>query len=71
MLRVQLIAGKKERHLWAKKYEEEIRTTSDLIRIQDEIAQSMATELKTVITPEEKKLIEKIPTESLTALEFY
>jgi TolB-like protein/Tfp pilus assembly protein PilF len=71
VLRVQLIAGKKERHLWAKRYEEEIRTTSDLIMIQGEIAQSMATELKTVITPEEKLLIEKIPTVSLTALGYY
>ena len=71
VLRVQLIAADNEKHLWGKSYEKEIKTTSDQISIQSEIAQAIATELKATITPEEKKLIEKIPTTSLTAYDFY
>jgi TolB-like protein/Tfp pilus assembly protein PilF len=70
-LRVQLIAGNKERHLWADSYEKEIRETKDIYSTQSEIAQSIASELKATITPEEKQLIEKIPTTSLTALDFF
>jgi TolB-like protein/Tfp pilus assembly protein PilF len=71
-LRVQLLKGKgKENHLWGKSFQQEIRNTTDLFNIQSQIAQSIASELKAVITPEEKQLIEKIPTASLTALEFY
>jgi TolB-like protein len=71
VLRVQLLAANKERHLWAKSYEKEIQTVSDQISIQSEIAQSIAAELKATLTPEEKQLIEKIPTTSLTAYDFY
>jgi TolB-like protein len=71
VLRVQLITGKKERHLWAKSYNREIRQTTDIISAQSEIAQLIASELKATITPEEKQLIEKIPTISLTAHDFY
>ena len=62
VLRVQLIAGRNERHLWAKSYNCEIQKTTDIINIQSEIAQSIASELKAIITPEEKLIIEKIPT---------
>ncbi len=71
VLRVQLIAANNERHLWAKSYEKEIKATSDQISLQSEIAQSIATELKVIITPNEKQLIEKIPTTNLTAYDFY
>ena len=71
VLRVQLIIGNNEKHLWGKSYDREIRETSDIVSIQSEIAELIAAELKTIVTPEEKQLIEKIPTASLTALEFY
>jgi TolB-like protein/Tfp pilus assembly protein PilF len=71
ILRVQLIAATKERHLWAKSYDREIRQTSDIINIQSEIARSIAKELETTITPEEKKLIENIPTDNLEAYDYY
>jgi TolB-like protein len=71
VLRVQLIAANNEKHLWSKSYDREIRETSDIISMQSEIAQSIAAELKTIITPEEKQLIEKIPTTNLTAYDFY
>ena len=69
---VQLIKAKgKETHMWAKPYEKEIKEVNDYIRIMSEIAQTIAEELKAVLSPEEKQLIEKIPTASLTADDFY
>jgi TolB-like protein/Tfp pilus assembly protein PilF len=72
ILRVQLIKGKgKENHLWAKSFEQEIKEVKDYIKIQSQIAQAIAAELKAVITPEEKQLIEKVPTGDVTAYDFY
>jgi len=71
VLRVQLIAADNEKHLWGKSYEQEIHETTDIINIQSQIAQSIAAELKTIMTPEEKQLIEKTPTANLTAYDFY
>jgi len=71
-LRVQLIKAKgKENHLWGRTYEQEIRETTDLFSLQSQIAQAIATELKAVITPEEKQIIEKIPTSKMTAYNLY
>jgi TolB-like protein/tetratricopeptide (TPR) repeat protein len=71
-LRVQLIRAKdKETHLWANSYEQEIRGTNDIFNIQSQIAKAIAEELEAVLTPEERKLIEKTPTSSLDALYFY
>ena len=70
-LRVQLIAAKNERHLWAESYEKVIIETKDIYNTQSEIAQSIASALKASITPEEKQLIDKTPTASLRALDFF
>jgi TolB-like protein/Tfp pilus assembly protein PilF len=70
-LRVQLIAGNNERHLWAESYEKEIKETKNIYSTQSEIAQSIASALKATITPEEKQLIEKTPTANLSAYDFY
>ena len=70
-LRVQLIEAIHDRHLWAKSYENEIKETKDIFMIQSQIAQAIAAELKAIITPEEKVLIEKSPATSLTAYDFY
>jgi TolB-like protein/AraC-like DNA-binding protein/Tfp pilus assembly protein PilF len=70
-LRVQLIKAAKEGHLWAESYEKEIKETKDIFNIQSRIAQAIASELKAIIAPEEKQLIEKSATESLTAYDFY
>jgi TolB-like protein len=71
VLRVQLIAADNERHLWAKSYNREIQETSDIINMQSEIAQLIASELEVVITPEVRQTIEKTPTTNLTAYDFY
>ena len=71
VLRVQLIAAHKEKHLWAGSYEQEIKDTKDIFKVQNEVAQEIASALQVIITPEEKKLIEHISTANLTAYDFY
>ena len=65
---VRLIKTGKEGHIWANNYD---RNWSDIFAVQSEVAQAIAAELYASITPEEKKLIEKIPTANLTAYDFY
>jgi len=70
-LRVNLIQAKDNKSIWAESIEEEIKDTKDIFRIQTQIAQAIAVELKAVITPEEKQLIEKMHTSNLLALNLY
>jgi TolB-like protein/Tfp pilus assembly protein PilF len=65
---VQLIQSGKEGHVWANNYDREWK---DIFSVQSEVAQRIASELHAAITPNEKALIEKIPTTSLTAYDFY
>ncbi|KPL16604.1 MAG: hypothetical protein AMS23_09030 [Bacteroides sp. SM1_62] len=65
---VQLIEPGREGHIWAKEYD---RNWTDIFSVQSEVAQAIARELQAVITPEEEQLIEKTPTTSLTAYDFY
>ncbi len=62
-------ALKKELKLWGKTYEKKINDATDIFSLQSQIAQSIATELEAVITPQEKLLIEKTPTSNLSAYE--
>jgi TolB-like protein len=70
-LRVQLVEGATDKHIWADSYDEEIKGPEDIFRIQSQIAESIAAELEAAITPKEKELIDKVPTTSLTAYGFY
>jgi len=70
-LRVQLVEGATDKHIWAASYDEVINGPEDIFRIQSEIAESIAEELQAVITPVEKELIEKVPTTSISALDLY
>jgi len=65
---VQLITPGKNANVWAEEYN---RNWQDIFSVQSEVAQSIAIELQTIITSEEKQLIEKMPTTSLTAFDFY
>ena len=67
-LTVYLIHSGKEGHVWMNQYD---REWSDIFTVESEVAQLLAKELQAVITPEEKQLIEKVPTINLTAHEFY
>jgi TolB-like protein/Tfp pilus assembly protein PilF len=68
MLIVQLIKTGKGGIIWAGQYD---RQWNDILSVQSEVAQTIARELHSVITPEEKQLIEKIPTSDLTAYDLY
>jgi TolB-like protein/AraC-like DNA-binding protein/predicted Zn-dependent protease len=68
LLNIQLIEGPTDRHLWAKQYKREAK---DIFALQQEIAKSIAQEIQVLITPEEQKRIEKIPTDDLVAYDLF
>jgi TolB-like protein len=70
-LRVQLIAANYEKHLWGESYQQEINEVKDIFNIQSQIAQKISAQLKAIITPEEKRLIEHTPSNNITAYELY
>lgn len=68
---VKLIRAKRETNLWGRQYEQLIRKPEDIVNVQTTIAQSIVSELKGTITPDEKMLMEKIPTSDLKAYDHY
>jgi len=65
---VQLIKANEESHAWANEYN---RNWKDIFSVQSEVAQAIAGELHTIITPQEKILIEKIPTSNMEAYDAF
>src|SRR4030043_1748046 len=65
---VQLIKAREDKHIWSNEYD---RNWNDIFSVQSEVAQAIAKELYATITPEEKQLIEKIPTANMTAYDLY
>jgi serine/threonine protein kinase len=70
-LRAQLIMAEHESHLWGESFQQKITDVEDVFNIQIKIAESIAEELKAVISPEEKRLIEKIPAADLEVYDEY
>lgn len=70
-LYVQLLNGVNDSIIWSKPYDRVIQEVEDLIDIYSEIAQKVAAEVEVIITPREKQLLEKPPSTSLTALDYY
>jgi TolB-like protein len=70
-LRTQLIMAEHESHLWGESFQQKITDVEDIFNIQIRIAESIAKELKAVISPEEKRLIEKIPAADLEVYNEY
>jgi TolB-like protein len=68
---VQLIDAATDAHLWSEIYNGDLSDLSRIFHIQSEVAQSVARELKTVISPREKELIEKMPSIDLAVYEEY
>lgn len=64
----QLIDGRDGGHLWAERYD---RDLTDIFAIQDEIARTIVEQLRVKLLPEEKKVIEFAPTDSIEAYTFY
>ncbi|HAQ20511.1 MAG TPA: hypothetical protein DCR40_14970, partial [Prolixibacteraceae bacterium] len=69
-LRLQLIETGTGNHLWSKPFEEEV-IDENIFKLQEDVALSVAEELKAIITPEEKKEVAKRHTENLTAYNLY
>jgi TolB-like protein/cytochrome c-type biogenesis protein CcmH/NrfG len=55
-------------HLWSERYD---RQLEDVFLIQDEIAASIVKALQVVLRPEEKRAIERPPTDSVQAYDYY
>jgi len=58
----------KESHVWAEEYN---RNWKEIFTVESEVAQIIAGKLNAAITPDEKQIIEKVPTTNLTAYDFY
>lgn len=70
-IRVQLIEVATDMHIWSKPFQHKMKETKKLFRIQSRIAQNIASELKLTITPDEKALIEKVPSSNSSAYNLY
>jgi TolB-like protein/class 3 adenylate cyclase/Tfp pilus assembly protein PilF len=55
-------------HLWSERYD---RQLEDVFEIQDEIAENIVRALRVVLGEDEKRAIEKAPTENIQAYEYY
>jgi TolB-like protein/AraC-like DNA-binding protein/Flp pilus assembly protein TadD len=65
---LQLIKTGVENHVWSNIYD---RQWTDIFIVQSEVAETVASELNAIITPQEQQLIRKAPTANLTAYDFY
>jgi tetratricopeptide (TPR) repeat protein len=64
----QLIKVADGYHLWSERYD---RQLEDVFEIQDEIAENIVRALRVVLGEDEKRAIEKTPTENVQAYEYY
>ncbi|MGA7273438.1 MAG: FlgO family outer membrane protein, partial [Candidatus Udaeobacter sp.] len=67
-INAELIDARTDSHIWAETYD---RTAADLFAIQSELAQSIVTQLKAKLSPQQKAEIEERPTQDLVAFELY
>jgi TolB-like protein/Flp pilus assembly protein TadD len=64
----QLAETRSGHSVWAERYDREI---ADVFAIQDEIAQHIASALLVVLSEQEKRQIEKVPTSNIQAYDYY
>jgi adenylate cyclase len=64
----QLIAGGRDTHVWAERYD---RDLSDIFAVQEEISEAIVAALKLKLLPEEKKAIEHRSTSNPEAYKLY
>ena len=65
---VQLIDAATDAHLWSDTYDRELK---DIFSVQSEIAQKIATSLKTKLSADDKQSLSQLPTRSAEAHELY
>ena len=70
-IHTQLIDAENDDQIWQDSYLRNISDIKEVFNIQGEIAQSIADELKAVITPEEMARIASIPTDNTEAYDLY
>lgn len=70
-LRVHLIDARKNRQIWAGSFDQKILGSQDIYSLQNQIAQTIASELQANITPEEIHIIQKSPTGNLASYDLY
>lgn len=68
LLNIQLIEASGDRPVWSEQYSREI---GDVFALQNEVARKIADAIEAVVTPAELRQIEKKPTESLEAYDYY
>ena len=66
----QLIRATTDEHLWAETIDRDL-TVADVFAIQSELAQKIAASLEAVLSPQEKKLLTRRPTENLAAYDAF
>ena len=64
----ELVDARNYNTIWADSYD---RDLTDIFAIQSEVAQTIATKLAATLSPEEKRYIEKKPTENLEAYDLH
>jgi TolB-like protein/Tfp pilus assembly protein PilF len=64
----QLIHAATDEHVWAQAYD---RDLTDIFAIQAELSQQIALALKTALSPEEKEMIARRPTQNTEAYDMY
>jgi TolB-like protein/Flp pilus assembly protein TadD len=67
-INAELIDARTDTHIWAETYD---RTAADVFAIQSELAQSIVSQLKAKLSPQQKAEIEERPTQDLDAFELY
>jgi TolB-like protein/Flp pilus assembly protein TadD len=65
---VQLIDAATDAHLWSETYDRELK---DIFSVQSEVAQRIATSLKTKLSADDKQSLGQLPTQSAEAHELY
>jgi serine/threonine protein kinase/Flp pilus assembly protein TadD len=64
----QLVESRTGHSIWARRFD---RTMEDVFAIQDEMAKNIAEALQVMLSEEEKRVIEKVPTANVEAYDYY
>jgi TolB-like protein/DNA-binding winged helix-turn-helix (wHTH) protein/Flp pilus assembly protein TadD len=64
----QLIYAPTDRHIWAERYDRELK---DVLALQNEVARTIANEIKATLTPQEQKNLASVPPVNPGAYEAY
>ncbi|MFC2126351.1 adenylate/guanylate cyclase domain-containing protein [Bacteroidota bacterium] len=68
MVNVQLLNASEDKHLWSNSFKYKYESQFEVIA---KIAEKVAEEIEVIITPQEKEIIESIPTTNLIAYDFF